>query len=184
MIGNITYVKSCSELTDLINIRNSFKIPRQPAVKSKVKVIVVDDMNPNQKDYICASILLPNAKAMEYLINGHEAMFRFEYERKLYNDPDIKEYFAVLLTGLMEKSYDYILFFDFVNNYNMPIISDTLMNFLVKTYGLVMVSYEQVKEDPNILFMQCMNNQYFLQNKNLIMEYGYSNSRPKLFMDM
>ena len=42
----------------------------------KCKVIVVDDFCPSDdSDYVCASILLPDSKSMECLIDGNYAQF-------------------------------------------------------------------------------------------------------------
>lgn len=181
MIGNIAMVQNCTELTDFINLRNSFKVPNQYP-PSKLKVIMVDDLNPNQQDYICGSILLPHAKAMEYLIDGDTYNFENEYLMKLNCDSDVKDYLTVLLAGLMEKSFDYVFFFDFINNYNMPDISKVLLNFLYNSLGLVVYPFDQIKANNSLLFNQSMIPEAFINNKNMVMSAGYSSATPNLFM--
>lgn len=182
MIGNIAMVRNCTELTEFINLRNSFKVPNQYP-PSKLKVIMVDDLNPNQQDYICGSILLPQARAMEYLIEGDTFGFENEYLSKLNCDVDVKDYLTVLLAGLMEKSFDYVLFFDFVNNYNMPDIARVLTNFLYNSLGLVIYSFDQIQVDHSLLFNQSMIPEAFMNNKNMLISAGYANAiAPNLFM--
>lgn len=184
MIGNISIATNFNELNFIIQTRINTKVKdyRSNGIKEpKCKVIVVDDLCPNDPDYVCASILLPDSKSMECLIEGDYMQFEYFYNMKLYNDPDIKEYLAVIITGLMERSYDYIIYFDFLNNSNMQPIANCLINFLDKNLGLIFYDAMCIQQNPQVLYNQSMKPESVMSNKMAIDAYGYSDRKPTLF---
>lgn len=184
MIGNISVATNFNELNFIIQTRMNTKVA---AYKSngmnapKCKVIVVDDFCPNESDYVCASILLPDSKSMECLIDGNYAQFDYFYRMKLLNDSDIKEYLVVIITGLMERAYDYVLYFDFQNNTNMQPIAQTLCSFLSDNLGLLFYDAACIQQNPQVLFYQSMKPEAMAANKSAIDAYGYSDRAPSLF---
>ena len=185
MIGNISIATNFNELNFIIQTRLNTKVSSYMSNGMngpKCKVIVVDDFCPSDdRDYVCASILLPDSKSMECLIDGNYAQFDYFYNMKLMNDPDIKEYLAVIITGLMERGYDYIFYFDFQNNTNMQPIAQSLINFLDRNLGLLFYNAACIQQNPQVLFYQSMRPEAMYANKKAIDSYGYSDKAPSLF---
>ena len=79
MIGNISIATNFNELNFIIQTRLNTKVSSYMSNgmnAPKCKVIVVDDFCPNDdRDYVCASILLPDSKSMECLIDGNYAQY-------------------------------------------------------------------------------------------------------------
>lgn len=183
MIGNVIVVGDMAGLNKVIDIRNNVKI--QSYIKAgkkppKCKVIMIDDYVPEDPDYICGSILLPPANSMYSLIEGDYAAFEYMYNEKLYKDDGVTEYMIVILTGLMERGFDYAIYSD-LTNMNMPYITNILFNFMHTKFGLNFIGCGDVMQNPNLLFNQAVAPEYYQRNKFLIDSYGYSDREPSLF---
>ncbi len=183
MIGNVIIIADMESLSKVINIRNSTKV--QSYIKAgkkppKCKVIMIDDYVPEDPDYICGSILLPPANSMYSLIEGDYAAFEYMYNEKLYKDAGVTEYMIIILTGLMERGFDYIIYCD-RSNMNMVPISNILFNFMHNKFGLNFIGDGDVMRDPRLLFNQAVAPEYYQRNKFLIDSYGYSDREPSLF---
>lgn len=189
MIGNVSKAMTNEDLNSLISIRLGFKHSYAKKLKEigvdykvpKCKIIVIDDIVISEDDYIGGSILLPDARTMDLLINGDYINFSNQYHQKLLNDENIKEYLIILLTGLMEKGFDYILYFNSMDFSLSQTISQSLCQFLENTIGLIIYPIEAIKNYPNLLLEQSINVNYIQQNKLAIDSYGYSVKQPNLF---
>lgn len=180
MIGNLTVAGSIQELSFILETRITHK--KQQCSKlgidiPRCKVIVIDDwdITYDQDDYICASILLPDAKSMECIVAGNLATFRTLYWNKLENDNDVKEYLIVLLAGLMEKGFDYVFYTDTTNNANLIPIMIELTTFLNRKLGLKFYSSDDVLDNPYVLDEQSVSPEFRMPNKMAIQQYGYQN---------
>lgn len=178
MIGNISFATNPNELTFILQTRMNTKVA---AYKSrgidapKCKVISIDDFCPRGiEDFLCASILLPPPRAMDYLIDGNYDQFYYLYKAKLTEDKDVVEYIIALVAGLMEKSWDYILYFDFDNNSNMGTIVTFLFNYLRLAFGLVFYSALDIQNNPNALYNQSVMPEFMMNNLNILYDNGYA----------
>lgn len=184
MIGNISIATSMQALNNIIALRNQYKVAQykqRGMTAPRCKVIVIDDFCPKDPDYICGSILLPPPRSMECLIEGNMEMYEYIYHSKFVSDDDVHEYICILLTGLMERDIDYILYADTVNNYNMIPIISTLTQMLSMYYGLIFVGDGDIMNNPNLLFNQSVLPEFVVKDKELIDRYGYSDKAPSLF---
>jgi len=185
MIGNISIATNFNELNFIIQTRLNTKVRSYMSngiEAPKCKVIVIDDYCPKDDDnYMCASLLLPDGKSMECLINDDYAQFEYFYNMKLMNDQDVKEYLVVIIAGLMERGYDFIFYFDFQNNTIMQPIAQYLINFLNMNLGLLFYDAACIQQNPQALFYQSMRPEAMYANKKAIDAYGYSNKKPSLF---
>lgn len=193
MIGNITIATNPMELNFIVQTRNTVKIPacRNNGIEEpKHKIIMVDDCKPNQDGFLCGSILLPGAEAMENLICENLANFSYFYDMKLKTDEEVIEYIAVIIAGVMEGPnrndgkpsvpYDFTLYFDCINNYNMPVIAQFLCEFLSKHFGLILYNAASIQANPALICSQSMMPEFMIRNKQFIADLGYSNN-PELF---
>lgn len=189
MIGNVMVAYDNNQLNYLVNERLKYKLnyanqKKQMGVKyeiPKCKVLLVDDYNPEQEDYVPASILLPNGNTMSYLIAGDEVDFRYLYTQKLNMDSEVKDYLAVIVAGLMEYNIDYILYFDCASNIYMQEISNVLLSFLNNMLGIVVYNAMQFQQDNSVCIQQSMLPHYVANNKLAIDGMGYSKNKPTVF---
>lgn len=180
MIGNLTIAGSVQELSFILKTRINHRKQQYSRLGIDIprcKVIVIDDwdITYDQDDYICASILLPDAKSMECIVAGNLDTFRMLYWNKLENDNDVKEYLIVLLAGLMEKGFDYVFYADTINNPNLIPIMIELTTFLNRKLGLNFYSSDVIMENPNVLDEQSVSPEFRIPNKLAIQQYGYQN---------
>ena len=190
MIGNVICAIDNAQLNNLIEIRKNFKYNYIKELNEKTgqnfsipkcKVIVIDDLVINQDDFIGGSILLPDGKAMYSLIENDYNNFSMQYINKLSNDPNIREYLTILLSGLIEKGFDYIIYFN-NNDYQMALtIANVLFGDLYNMYGMIVYSYDNIINQPSLLLNQSIHPEKLVFDKQLIEQYGYALNNPGLF---
>ena len=190
MIGNVICAIDNVQLNNLIEIRKNFKYNYIKELNEKTgqnfsipkcKVIVIDDLVINQDDFIGGSILLPDGKAMYSLIENDYNNFSMQYINKLSNDPNIREYLTILLSGLIEKGFDYIIYFN-NNDYQMALtIANVLFGYLYNMYGMIVYSYDNIINQPSLLLNQSIHPEKLVFDKQLIEQYGYALNNPGLF---
>ena len=190
MIGNVICAIDNTQLNNLIEIRKNFKYNYIKELNEKTgqnfsipkcKVIVIDDLVINQDDFIGGSILLPDGKAMYSLIENDYNNFSMQYINKLSNDPNIREYLTILLSGLIEKGFDYIIYFN-NNDYQMALtIANVLFGYLYNMYGMIVYSYDNIINQPSLLLNQSIHPEKLVFDKQLIEQYGYALNNPGLF---
>lgn len=190
MIGNVICAIDNAQLNNLIEIRKNFKYNYIKELNEKTgqnfsipkcKVIVIDDLVINQDDFIGGSILLPDGKAMYSLIENDYNNFSMQYINKLSNDPNIREYLTILLSGLIEKGFDYIIYFN-NNDYQMALtIANVLFGYLYNMYGMIVYSYDNIINQPSLLLNQSIHPEKLVFDKQLIEQYGYTLNNPGLF---
>lgn len=179
MIGNITVAGSTQELGFICETRyRKIQKYRNMGLEApRCKVIVVDDwdITYDQDDYICAPILLPDAKSMECLVAGDMNSFHMLYWNKLENDQDVREYIICILAGLMEKGFDYVFYVDGLNNPNLVPIMKELMSYLNAKYGLDFFTVNDISYNPDLLNEMSVDVKFRESNKAIIQQYGYQN---------
>ena len=118
MICNVSCAINFEQLNSLIEIRKRFKYEYTKNLNErtgqnfgipKCKIIVVDDMIIKQDNYIGGSILLPDARAMYSLIEGDYYSFKADYQNKIYNDVNVREYLIILLSAFFCCNFLYFL---------------------------------------------------------------------------
>lgn len=190
MIGNVSCAINFEQLNSLIEIRKRFKYEYTKNLNEKTgqnfgipkcKIIVIDDMIIKQDNYIGGSILLPDARAMYSLIEGDYYSFKTDYQNKIYNDVNVREYLIILLSGLIEKGFDYIIYFN-SDDFQMSVtIAKELFEALYNLYGIIVYSFEQIYNQPILLNNQCIDPNKLLFDKQQIEQYGYSTRKAGLF---
>lgn len=185
MIGNIITAGNMNELQTLIQIRGQYLKSYLEACKEKniriephkTKIVVINDTDSCSDDYIVGSILLPNSRAMFCLIEGDYNSFINEYYSKLDNDPDVQEYIAVLLAGMLERNFDYIFYFDTEDFSMYNSLCKALVYYLNSRYGVVCYSLEDCMDYPNIFITQSIIPEAIANVQNIVNNYRLSN-RP------
>lgn len=189
MLGNICAAGSADELFALVNMRDEYmkryvasyamrNIQVQP---NKFKIVTISDTDPSSRnDTIIGSILLPSSRAMFLLMEGNYQGFVYEYYSKLDSSPEIQEYLLVLITGLVERGFDYIFFFD-NNDYNMwyPIYK-ALSDYFASRYGII--CHENTLHYPNNFLIPSVPITSVLSLQQLIRHHGLSQNNGQLFV--
>lgn len=180
-IGNVTVAFSDEQAAFIMTaIRKKTELYRvNGLIPVDIKLVSVDDEYHVDDYYVNASILLPDAKAMECLLNDDIQGFEYFYTMHL-NSPDVREYLLVLVAGLMTKAIDYIICFgnDCVN---MPAIPNFLLGFLQQNIGLNLIPYEQVWMDWTKVLEPGIMPGYMSSNFAALQANGYVETTTGLF---
>lgn len=182
MIGNVTIVGSMEQLNCYLSLRGNFlssysamcKQNNTPCDVHKNKIIVVDDIKASGDDYIVASILLPKSRTMPYLIDDN-ALFKDMYWYDLDNDPDVQEIIAILLTGILERNFDYTLYFD--NDFWYQIAS-ALSEYLYVRFGIMCYGLDEVMANNSIILQQSIAPESVTRAQSIVDRYELSNRQP------
>jgi hypothetical protein len=185
MIGNIMVAGNATELQFLINYKGTYLQAYAEACKNSgvnqeihhTKIVVVNDIEGSGDDYIVASILLPNSRAMFFLIDEDYNNFVYEYYNKLDNDPDIQEYIAVLLAGMLERNFDYILYFDNDDAKMWMPICKALVDYLYSRFGVLCYGIGDIRSNPQLLLSQGIIPECVVKVQDIVNRYKLSN-RP------
>lgn len=180
-IGNVT-VAFCER--DCLNIQTALHKKAEiykgnGFIPIPYKFVSVDDEYHYEDYYVNASILLPDAKAMECLLNDDIQGFEYFYGMHL-NSQDVREYLLVLVAGLMTKPIDYIICFG-EDCMNMPMIPDFLLKFLGSNIGLNIITANLVFMDNSLVFTPGILPGYMSSNFAALQANGYAEPTNGLF---
>lgn len=180
-IGNVTVAFSDEQAVSILEaLRKKTELYRTNGFIPVVsKFVSVDDEYHVEDYYVNASILLPDAKAMECLLNDDIQGFEYFYTMHL-NSPDVREYLLVLVAGLMTKAIDYIICFS-NDCVNMPAIPNFLLGFLQQNIGLNLISCEQVCMDWTKVLEPGIMPGYMSSNFAALQANGYVETTTGLF---
>lgn len=130
MIGSLYCANDIQELQFVINRRSMYK-------SNQVKVIVIDDENINQANYIGGSILLPPPDVIYHLIDsGNRMEFANMYNMYL-NSQEVLGYIAIIIAALF-KGNDIILY---THSSDESMFLPELLMFL-RNMGLIVTSIQ------------------------------------------
>lgn len=189
MIGNISVAYNSIDLNNLLQLRQKciadiseyYRANNMKNEITKTKIVVINDVNNLNDEYIVGSILLPDSRAMFALIEGDYNNFSRMYFERLDNDPDIREYLVVLLAGLIERNFSYIFYFDNDDPNIVYPISNALFSYLKMRFGIYMYTPEMLFNNEFLLISQGIDQSYLPQDQNLINQYKLSNRPKSLF---
>ena len=183
MIGNIAIVGDANSLNSYLAVRQQYLYSYKMGCAQKglnyephkIKIVVVNDVEPNGDDYIVGSILLPKSSAMFHIVDGDIESFKQQYFYDLDSDPNIQEYIAVLLTGILERDIDFVLCFNNDDFTMWTTIAMALTEYMYSRYGVVCFDGNAVMNDYTILLSQSILPEAVTNVQSIIDNYHLSN---------
>lgn len=192
MIGNIYVIGDEAQLNMLVALRNQYLYNYRLNLASqmgfnfephKLKIVMLSDVMPGD-NYIVGSILLPKTNAMFYLADGDYNSFVNQYHFDLDNDAEAQEYIAVLLTGILERNFDFCFYYNNSDPEMWTPMAMALDAYFQSRYGVTLYDYNQVNFNNQLFLTPSVNPNYITKVTSIVDSYNLSNkNKGELFIE-